>query len=486
MTNFLTAPPLAVPGVLSASRRAKNLRQPLAAALLAALPCLLPASLGLPGVQAQVLKPSSQLRLSVPSTRPAGNANGQRQADFIVAVVNSEPVTNNEVRAKLVRAEQQLTQQGTAMPPRPELVKLVLERLINDKAQLQSARESGVKIEANAIDGAELTVAQQNQVTVEELRRRLVADGISYSQFRADLRDELLVTRVRQREVDARVSVTDSDIDLFLREQGGTDSQGTQDINLGQILIAVPENATPEVIATRLAKAQQAADRAKSGTDFDVLAKELSDTPASATGSQMGLRNADRYPPLFVEATQGLRVGGVAGPVRSGAGFHVLKVLEKKQAGTSGVSITQTRARHILLRVTPQLTQAAAIEKLASFKKRIASRQADFATLAKDNSEDGSAKDGGDLGWSNPGQYVPEFEQVMNNLAPGQISDPLVSRFGVHLIQPLERRESQLSTREQRELARSLLREKKQEDAYAVWAQEIRGRAYIEYREPPQ
>ena len=200
----------------------------------------------------------------------------------------------------------------------------------------------------------------------------------------------------------------------------------------------------------------------------------------------MGLRDAQRYPPLFVEATQNLRAGGVAGPVRSGAGFHILKVIEKRQAGMPGVNITQTRVRHILLRLTPQFGEAAAREKLADAKKRVAAGQADFATLARDISEDGSAKDGGDLGWTNPGAFVPEFEQAMNGLAPGRISEPVTSRFGVHLIQVTERRETQLSARDQRELARNILREKKQEEAYSVWAQEVRGRAYVEYRDPPQ
>ena len=439
-------------------------------------------------VQAQALRPSGQLRFSTTPGASAGNVAGtgvQQQADFIVAVVNSEPVTNNDVRSKLIRTEQQLTQQGAVMPPRGELARQVLERLISDKAQLQAARVSGVRIEDNAIESAIGGVAEQNQISVEELRRRLAADGIPYAQFRSGLRDELLVNRFRQREVDARVSVTDAEIDQFLRDQEGNSDVSSLEINLAQILVVVPENATPEQVTALQARAQLAADHARAGTDFAALVNEFSDPAVRAAGGQMGLRNADRYPPLFLEATQNLRSGNIAGPIRSGAGFHVLKVVEKRQAGMPGVNITQTRARHILLRVTPQLTEAAAKDKLADIRKRIASGQ-DFAGLAKENSDDGSAKDGGDLGWTNPGMFVPEFEQVMNGLAPGQLSEPLVSRFGVHLIQVMERRESQLSTREQRDLARSALREKKQEDAYSIWAQEIRGRAYVEYREPPQ
>ena len=439
--------------------------------------------------QAQGLKPSLQLRTPELATVRGANfgaGTGQQAADYIVAVVNSEPITNNEVRAKLVRAEQQLTQQGAALPPRGELARQVMERLIGDKTQLQLARTSGLKVEDNAVESAVLGVARQNQISVEELRRRLVTDGILYSQFRSELRDEILISRLRQRELESRVTITEQNIDQFLREQQENSALSAPEINLAQILVAVPENATPQQVATLQAKAVQAADRAKAGTDFGVLANEMSDSPTRATGGQMGLRSAERYPPLFLEATKNLPVGGIAGPVRSGAGFHVLKMVEKKQGGMPGMNVTQTRARHILLRVTPVLSEIAAREKLSEIKKRIAAGQADFATMARETSEDASAKEGGDLGWASPGTFVSEFEQVMNSLAPGQISDPLTSRFGVHLIQVVERRDTELSKREQRELARNALREIKQEEAYTLWAQEVRGRAYVEYREPPQ
>ncbi|WP_332777883.1 peptidylprolyl isomerase [Polaromonas sp.] len=454
-------------------------------ALLLALPAAL--------AQAQGLKPAGQLGPLRQPELPASNAavaglgkGVQRQADFIVAVVNSEPVTNNEVRLRLIRAEQQLTQQGVPLPSRQELARDVLERLINDRAQLQQARASGVRVDDNAVDEAVATVARQNQVSIAELRRRLAADGIAYSRFLSTLRDELMLVRVREREVEQRVRVSEQDIDEFLREQEGQAGSAAPEINLAQILVAVPENASPAQITALQAKAQAALERARAGADFAALAREVSEAPDRAVGGQLGLRSADRYPALFVEATQNLQAGGLAGPVRSGAGFHVLKVIEKKQGGAPGANIVQTRARHILLRPSAQLSEAQAQARLADFKKRLAAGQADFAALARENSQDGSAQEGGDLGWANPGMFVPEFEQVLNTLAPGQVSDPLVSRFGVHLIQVMERRQAQLSQREQREVARSLVREKKLDEAYVVWAQEVRGRAYVEYREPPQ
>lgn len=465
MNNQPSANNSLVPGILSAL-------------VFALLPVMVAHAQGLrPVVPAQ--------RLLGPAAAPAP-AGATRQADFIVAVVNSEPITNTEVRIKLLRTEQQMAQQGLPIPPRREMVGQILDRMIADKAQLQLAKTSGIRLEESAVDGAVETVARQNQITVDELRRRLRADGIDYNQFRSELRDELLVIRLRQREVEPRVVVTEQDIDQFLAEQTGAGAASPEALNLAEILVPVPENATAEQVASLQARAQQVVDRARGGSDFAALALEVSASATRNNGGQMGLRSVDRYPPLFVEATQKLPVGGLAGPVRSGAGFHILKVVEKRQAGMPAMAITQTRARHILLRPSAQLSETAAIEKLAGLRQQIVAGQADFAALARDNSEDASAKEGGDLGWAGPGLFVPEFENAMNGLAPNQISQPVVSRFGVHLIQVLERRNTQLSAREQRELARNALREKKLGEAVALWAQDVRGRAYVEYREAPQ
>jgi peptidyl-prolyl cis-trans isomerase SurA len=279
--------------------------------------------------------------------------------------------------------------------------------------------------------------------------------------------------------------VTDQEVEQYLLEQQSSQAGSATEINLAQILVALPDPASAEQVAAAQAKAQALLQRARAGEDFAALARQASDASDRANGGQLGLRTVDRYPPLFLDATQNLGVGELGGPVRSGAGFHVLKVLEKKGAGLPDMTITQSRARHILLRPGPQLSEAAARSKLSDFKKRIEAGQADFAQLARDNSQDGSAAQGGDLGWANPGMFVPEFEDVMNRLAVGQISEPLVSRFGVHLIQLSERRNMALSPKEQRELVRSMLREKKFDDAYLSWAQDQRGRAYVELREPP-
>lgn len=448
------------------------------AVLAAALLCL-----AAPWAQAQSLRASPQLGTARPLG--AGESLLQKGGDFIVAVVNSDPITNNEVRAQVVRLEQQLAQQGAPLPQRSEMSRQVLERLVLERAQLQLAREFGVRADDAAVDLAEQNVAKQNQISVAELRRRLALDGLTLEKFRTDLREQILLGRLREREIDSRVRISETDLDQFIREQQGNTDRDTMEISLAQILVAVPDSANEAQVAALAARAKRAYDRARAGADFAELAREFSDGPERNNGGLLGLRSAQRMPELFVNAVMPLAPGAITEPLRSGAGFHVLKLLEKKQAGMPSVTVTQTKARHILLRPSPQLTERAAIERLAEFKRSLLAGQAFFATLAREFSQDGNAQDGGDLGWANPGQFVPEFEEVLNTLVPNQISDPVVTRFGVHLIQALERRETTLTEREQREIARNLLRERKTEQALVTWAQDVRGRAYVEMREPP-
>jgi len=436
------------------------------------------AALMLP-VSAQTLRlPGASRAASLPPADAAGT--DSRPGDFIVAVVNSEPITNTEVQTRLARIEQQLSRQG-ALPPRNQLAREVLERLIVERAQLQLARDLDVRPDEAAIDQAAVTVARQNQLSLDDFKRRLEADGVDYKRFRADLRDELTLVRLREREVDSRVKVSEQEIDQFLRERDAQALSSPELLNIAQILVAVPETATPEQVNALQAKAERAMARIRAGEAFAAVAAEMSDSPGAAGGGELGPRPAERLPSLFVDATRDLQAGGLAGPLRSGAGFHVIKLIDKKREAAS-VSVTQTHARHILLRLSPQLTEQAAKDKLADYKRRIAAGQADFATLARENSQDGSAKDGGDLGWATPGMFVPEFEQVMNQLKPGEVADPLVSRFGVHLIEVLERRERALTEREQREGARNIVRARKTDEAFNQWVQDVRGRAYVEFR----
>ncbi len=410
-----------------------------------------------------------------------------QQADYIVAVVNSEPITNSEVRVRAERVAQQIQQSGGSLPPRSELDREVLERLINEKAQLQQAKELKINVDDAAIDTAELNVARQNKMTLEQMRSRLAADGIPEARLRANLRDQLTLLRLRQREVESRVKVSDMDIDHYIQEQRqSVANPDAVEINLSHILVLVPEDSSPAQVDAFQKKAQAAADRVRAGEDFGKVAREMSDGAERNNDGLLGLRPADRYPSLFVQWTQNQPIGTIVGPNRSPAGFHILKVVERVKGGVPGAQVLQSHVRHILLVPNAQLSEAAAIAQLADYKRRIQSGQADFATLAKEHSQDGSAKEGGDLGWTNPGQFVPEFEEAADALAPGEISNPVVTRFGVHLIEVLGRRPHTLTEREQRDAARNAAREKKLDEAYTTWAQELRGRAYVEYRDPPQ
>jgi peptidyl-prolyl cis-trans isomerase SurA len=420
------------------------------------------------------------------SARERGGNAGVRSADYIVAVVNSEPVTNNEVRARMARVAQNIAEQGGQMPPEALLAREVLERLIVEKAQLQEAKDTGLRVDDYAVDQALGNVARQNGLDKAGLLSRLRAEGVDEKQFREELRRQITLQRLRERDVDGRVRVTDADIDRYLAEQrnGGADKAPAA-VNLGHILRAVTDGPPPAGGAARAPRAKQAAEAARTQGDFKAVVKEFSDVPDGQGGGAMGMRPLDRYPELFAKAVGQAPLGGIVGPFRSGAGFHVLKVLEKSQAGMPSV-VTQNHARHILLRIGDQMTEAEAAKRLADYKRRVDSGQASFESLAREFSQDGSARNGGDLGWASPGQFVPEFEQVLNALQPGQVSDPLVSRFGVHLIQLIERRQAALTPREQRDMVRNVVRERKLETDYQTWAQELRGRAYVEYREPPQ
>jgi len=418
--------------------------------------------------------------LSAAPTPPVANpAAAARDLNRIVALVNSEPITTRELRTRIERL--QASPRANLGPP-AELERQVLEALIVERTQIQWARNTGIRIDAAALAEAEATVARQNGVSVAQLHQRLQADGLSLSGFRANLENELLLLRVREREVAARVRVSELEIDAYLRQHSGAAVLAQTALHLAQVLVALPEGATDAQVAERQARATDLARHARAGADFAALARQYSDGPERAVGGQMGLRSADRYPSLFVEAVRGQPRGAVVGPLRSGAGFHVLKVLEQRNLNLPPTHQMQTRARHILLRPTSPAEEAAAVQRLGELRARLLAGTARFEDLAREFSQDGSAPAGGDLGWANPGQFVPEFEQVLNRLAPTEVSQPLRSRFGLHLIEVLQRRDIETSATEQRNWVRSRLREQRSEQAYDEWARELRTRAFVELR----
>ncbi|MCA0177424.1 MAG: peptidylprolyl isomerase [Proteobacteria bacterium] len=416
----------------------------------------------------------------------ASAATPPRASDYIVAVVNNDAVTEVEVQQALANAREQARQQSGAMPNEADLRRQTIDRLVNERVIVTYARDMGVRVDEPELDRAVANVVTANRLaSVDALRERLRADGLDFKRFRDNLRDQILAERVREREVPARIKVSDADVDAMLAERGAA-RVASQELNLAQILITVPDGAGEAEVAERRALAQGAITRVRGGEDFGAVARELSqDTGTRAQGGEMGQKAADRYPDLFTAAARGVAVGDVAAePLRSGAGFHVIKVLARKE--NAGMTVTQTHPRHILLRPSAELSAETARQRLGDLRTQIDNGRISFEDAARRYSEDGSAQGGGDLGWVSPGQFVPEFEQAMGKLDIGAISQPVVSRFGVHLIQVLERRQAQVDLRQLRDQARNVLRERQYDKAYAEWLEELRGRAWIELREKPE
>lgn len=415
----------------------------------------------------------AQARAASPTLQPG---------DYIAAVVNQDVVTASEVNQRTERLRQEARQRGEVMPETAGLRKQALESLIEDRVLVTHARENGQKVDEAELDRVVANVAAQNKLTPDQLRDRLKADGLDYKTFRENLRDQLMTERVREAEVQRRIRVTDAEIDAYLDKRRAELEQGGQ-IDLAQVLVSVREGASEAEVNERRARAQAALDRIKAGEDFARVAREVSEDGNKARGGEIGLRPADRLPDIFVQAVKGLSAGQVA-PVllRSGAGFHVLKVLQREGAASLTQAI-QTHARHILLRPSPQLSAEVAARRLAEYKRQIESGQAKFEQLAREYSEDGSAAEGGDLGWMNAGAFVPEFEEAMNALPIGGISDPVPSRFGIHLIQVLDRRTVEVEMKALRDQARNALREQKYEEAYKEWVKDLRAKAFVEVRE---
>ena len=413
----------------------------------------------------------------------AADRSAVRSGDYIAAIVNQELVTAVEVSRRMARAREDAQRAGARLPADEELRNQVVEALIEERVILTYARETGGRVDDAELDRAVQTVAAQNQLSVPQLRERLAGEGIDLVRFRANLRDQLLVERTREREVYQRIRITDSDVEDYLERQRRA-AAAEAPLNLAQILISVPEGASEAVVAERRRLAEAALARVRAGEPFEAVARQLSEDAQREKGGEIGARPVSRLPDLFVEATRSLKVGEVTPAlVRSGAAFHVLKVLSRGDVGPA--QVTQTRSRHILLRPSSRLTAEAAQARLAGYRRQIESGARTFEDMAREFSEDGSAAQGGDLGWAAPGTMVPEFEEAMNALPLGGLSQPVVSRFGAHLIQVLERREVAVDPKQLREQARNALREQRFDDAYTDWARDLRGRAYVEMREPP-
>ncbi len=400
--------------------------------------------------------------------------------DRIVAVVNSEVITAQQLRARVEQAERQLRRQGVQLPPADVLERQLLERLIVENAQLQLARETSLRVDDATLTRAIERIASNNRLGVDELRATLERDGVSWSRFRDEIRTEILLTRLREREIDSRIVVTDAEIDNFLANN--PDAFSGEEFEVAHILLRAPDGATPAQIDALRARAESVLARLRSGEDFARVAAEVSDAPDGISGGSLGWRSRDRLPALFADAVRDMRPGDTSPLLRSAAGLHIVRLVDKRGGGAAAAQqLEQTRARHILVKTSEVLSDADAEARLLGLRERVVNG-ADFGELAKANSADLSAAKGGDLGWLNPGDTVPEFQRAMDALKPGEISPPVRSPFGWHLIQVQQRRVQDVTDERKRTAARTALRERKAEEAYEDWLRQLRDSTYVDYR----
>jgi peptidyl-prolyl cis-trans isomerase SurA len=414
------------------------------------------------------------------AARPEQPASGRTDLlDRIVAVVNKEVITQFELSERISRVQRELQRRGTSGLERSEIEHQVLDRLIFEKVQLQFARETGMRVDDLELDRTVSRVAENNKLSLTEFRQKLESDEIPFDRFREDLRNEILLSRLRDREVNSKLTVSEGEIENLILEEGEKKGVGTE-YNLAHLLVRVPEQATPAQVEARRARAAEALKRLKDGVDFAQVAATYSDAPDALQGGVIGWRARQRLPELFVENLSGLQPGGVSGVFRSPAGFHVIKLLELRGEGAP-MMVEQAHVRHILLRTNDLVSEDEAKRKLVGLRERIVNG-VNFAELARLNSDDGSASRGGDLGWIYPGDTVPEFERAFAELKLTEVSQPVKTPFGWHLIQVIERRTADVSTDRKRIEARKALLERKGDEAYQEWLRQLRDRAYVELR----
>jgi peptidyl-prolyl cis-trans isomerase SurA len=403
--------------------------------------------------------------------------------DSIAVVVNEDVITRRELAERVKTVVQRMKAQNVQLPGDADLQRQILERMIVERAQLQLAKEMGVRVDDNQLDRAIARIAEQQKLTVQDMRNQMEKEGITFAAFREEIREEIIMQRLREHEVDNKVQISDAEVDAQLAAEAAMAAEQFE-MNISQIMIRIPENASPEVIAQKKARADEVMRQLRTGADFAKMAATYSDAGDALKGGEVGWRSADRLPPLFAEALEKLKPGQVTPVMKSVGAFHILKLSEKRSMAEAqaAAAVTQTRARHILIKVTPTTSAADAKRKLEDLKERLDNKAAKFEDLARLQSNDTSAAKGGDLGWLMPGDTLPEFEAAMNALKIGEVSTPVETSFGYHLIEVLERKTDDLSKEKQRTAARNAIRERKTEEAAEDWQRQVRDRAYVEYR----
>ena len=399
--------------------------------------------------------------------------------DRIVAIVDQTVVTEQELESRIATVTAQLKKQGTELPAENILRKQILERLITDTLQIQYAAQTGLKVDDNQLDKTIERIAEQNQMTLTEFSEALAKDGVSMRKFRSDIRNEITIARLREREVDGRVNVTESEIDNFLTSQAAN-TENQDEFEISHILIRTPEEGATEDVQKAKAKVDAAVKELNNGKSFAEVSASFSDAPNALEGGRLGWKSGTQMPALFLDALKTMQVGEVSQPLRSPNGFHVLK-LTNKRGGNSPLVIQQTHSRHILIKLSEIMSEKEGKQKMDNIKERLDNGEK-FEVLARQYSEDSTASNGGDLGWINPGDTVPQFEKAMNELKDNQISQPVRTQFGWHVIQVIERRSQDMSKEAARLKARQEIRAKKADEAYQDWIRELRDRAYVELR----
>jgi peptidyl-prolyl cis-trans isomerase SurA len=397
-----------------------------------------------------------------------------RTVDRIVAIVNEDIVLESELERLIARVRGEIQQANQQPPPDNVMREQMLERLVIIRLQQQVAEMTGIRVDDETVNLAIGDIARRNNVSVDEFREILARDGYEFDAFREDIRTEITIARLRQRDVDNLVTVTDREVDNFLATRG-VEGPGEKEFHVQHILVATSEVASEETLKAARAEAEEALARARAGDEFASVAEEYSDVAVD-----LGWRKRGDLPTIFAGVVPGMEPGEVSDVIRSPSGFHIVHLLE--QRGVGEVIVRQTHARHILIRTSEIIGADEARRRLAQLKTRIENGE-DFGELARSNSDDrGSSIKGGDLGWASPGDMVPEFERVMDSLEPGQLSDPFPSQFGWHLMQVLERRDHDGTEEVRRAQAREAIRKRKLEEEREAWLRRLRDEAYVEYR----
>jgi peptidyl-prolyl cis-trans isomerase SurA len=401
-----------------------------------------------------------------------------QKIDRIVALVEQSVITEKELNDRIKTLINQLNKQKIEIPPTDVLQKQMIERMVLEKLQISFAQQTGLKVEDALLDKTIERIAEQNKLDLAEFKKALASEGLSYRRFREDLRNEILLSRLKEREVDSKLNITEAEVENYLSLQ--SKEQQSDEYNLSHILIRTPEDASPNKLAELKRKADDAFNQIKSGKDFAQVSAALSDAPNALEGGQLGWKNITQLPSLFADAVRNLKPGQTTEILRSANGFHIIK-LNERRGGSSPLVITQSHLRHILIKVSEVTSEKEARQRMEIIRER-AEHGEDFAELAKQYSEDSSASNGGDLGWVNPNENLPELDRAMEKLAIAEISPIIKSQFGIHIIQVTERRQQDMSKEAAKLKARQEIRARKSDEAYQDWIRELRDKAFVEIR----